>query len=202
MYSENSNTAATVEEEILLDSKVYFLNKSKSKYVIVGASTINFLPTIRIASTSSKQYVDLSTCEWFTLLNNKHMLVDRLDKASEKIINNNLKTIAVYMDTINNGVKVLKIKRDQGNQVVIGMQSMNMLWNLSKLINYRIQLLSNRCLQEYYRNLLHKLVGQSGNLLDHLHNLLDQRGQEENCLVIKELIYFKPDSVLHDINSL
>lgn len=57
----------TVKDERLLVNKIYFLNKSRTKYLVVGLSTsLQFQPVIQIHSMKSRHKVSFTEQEWLS----------------------------------------------------------------------------------------------------------------------------------------
>lgn len=155
----------TIKDEKLLVDKIYFLNKSRTKYLIVGLSPSVFQPVIKICSLKSKASIQFNEDQWLAFWNNEGVFANYLT------FQNTLPEVVwekekcYNLEKINNREVILKVTDiSSAGQIYIGKES---FWNLQQ-VRYSVDLL----LEEF------KML----NIAKHLDEFLQMLKNEDNCM--------------------
>ena len=128
----------TMKEGKLLFDKVYFLNKSRTKYLVVGLSPNHFKPVITINSLKSKASVQFNEAEWLSFWNNEGIFANYLTYQSTLPEAVWEKEKCYSLERINNREVILKVTDlSCAGELYIGKET---FWNLQQ-VRYSVNLL-------------------------------------------------------------
>ncbi|KAK9876867.1 hypothetical protein WA026_017368 [Henosepilachna vigintioctopunctata] len=193
----SSEAIPNVFEPYMLCSKVFFINKSKTKYVSVGLSH-QFKAVVRISGSSLKgHHIDFTTEDFRELLKSEEFLLRNLSKVSSqefKKINN----VTLFFITINN--KCILGVRNERSQIYIGRETLCELLSLQELINDYIEFLEYHGFEDFYAMITRTVTKLNGDVLANIKNLLEQSYKHLfNTAIFKELIKADPYTVVNDV---
>lgn len=186
----------TMKDEKLLNDKIYFLNKSRTKYVVVGLSPSVFQPVIKICSLKSSASVQFTEDEWLAFWNNEGIFANYLTYQNTSLEVVWEKEKCYSLQKINNAV-VLKIADVScAAEIYIGKES---FWNFQH-VRYSVNILleefkmSNvaKSLEEFQQ-----ILKNEGNCQGRAITVLEQRRKTLSFLAycaIMEYILFHPDA--------
>ncbi|KAF5284536.1 hypothetical protein FQA39_LY17009 [Lamprigera yunnana] len=124
-------------ETMLLNQTIYYLNKSKSKWISVGLYySFEFVSVMKIFRRS-KQYVRFKEEEWIQFreqrenINKYFQTFDTMWKPRQ--IGSKTLTFEMIEEK-----KILKIEDMSGNEVYFGWESMSEVWSLESVLRYRL----------------------------------------------------------------
>ncbi|KAF5294227.1 hypothetical protein FQA39_LY13475 [Lamprigera yunnana] len=126
-------------ETMLLNQTIYYLNKSKSKWISVGLYyPFEFASVVKIFGRS-KQYVIFKEEEWIQFheqrenINKYFQTFDTMWKPRQ--IGSKTLTFEMIEEK-----KILKIEDMSGNEVHLGWESVSEVWSLESVLRYRYRL--------------------------------------------------------------
>ncbi|KAF5289830.1 hypothetical protein FQA39_LY19431 [Lamprigera yunnana] len=126
-------------ETMLLNQTIYYLNKSKSKWISVGLYyPFEFASVVKIFGRS-KQYVIFKEEEWIQFheqrenINKYFQTFDTMWKPRQ--IGSKTLTFEMIVEK-----KILKIEDMSGNEVYLGWESVSEVWSLESVLRYRLSI--------------------------------------------------------------
>ncbi|KAF5281195.1 hypothetical protein FQA39_LY17835 [Lamprigera yunnana] len=135
-------------ETMLLNQTIYYLNKSKSKWISVGLYyPFEFASVVKIFGRS-KQYVIFKEEEWIQFheqrenINKYFQTFDTMWKPRQ--IGSKTLTFEMIEEK-----KILKIEDMSGNEVYLGWESVSEVWSLESVLRYRLSY-SSRLLKKMW----------------------------------------------------
>lgn len=193
----------SAEEPILVNKYVYYLNKSKSKFVLIGLSPSyqhrDLIPKVIIGGVKG-QWVDFELQEWFEFLDCRKEFDGYMSQA---VANHTLKRINNYslMFTEINKLNVLKIFKDE-TMVYLAQDTLQTLWDYSTIITQRMKTFVHQHFNEYYRDLLIRANDMQGDVLRNVEILMEQRFETDFNCCIEEMMKLCPGIVQHHSKNL
>lgn len=187
----------------LFNRTIYFLNKSRNKFVCVGFDpNINFSPVVKMAGMKN-QSVCFDENEWKELIQNQGIITNYFyDLAVQqwKPIKLNFKTIHFLAI---DGKKIIKIEDNDG-EVFLGWESISELWNLLSIILYRIDILKAQEFNVFYNAVLDGVSKAQGDVINNITDLVnamkDTKSENVNCFM--ELLNFQPERLKSAVDNL
>lgn len=164
-----SNKQPVRDEKLLLD-KIYFLNKSRTKYLVVGISPSVLRPVIKLCSMKSRASIQFSEDEWATFWSNEGIFANYL--TYQNVFKNLREKEKCYSaEKINDREVVLKIVDVScAGEVYIGKES---FWDLQH-VRYSVNLL----LEEF----------KALNIAKHIEEFMQLSNNESDCVAEQRLI--------------
>lgn len=188
-----------VKDEKLLTDKVYFLNKSRTKYLVVGLSVnLQFQPVIKICSMKSKRNVLFTKQEWVSFWTKEGIFANYLtfQNTFPEAMWENGKSYS--FEKIDQGV-VLKIADVScADEVYIGKESFWTLQEVRPLVNIVLDEFESFNFQKAFEDIFSKCEGTiSNNVGKVLFNLEHKKSTLPFLLyyTLKEVILNHPDSL-------
>lgn len=184
----------------LLNQSIYFLNKSKTKYICIGLSPhINFYPIVKVCGVKN-QCVLFDENEWDMLLENQGILLNYFHTTDTQWTPMKLGSKVISFQTVEYR-KILKIVDAGESEVYLGWESLTELWDLIPLIKYRLNVLGSQGFNEFYSNVINGIVDMPGdfktNITNILHPLKDTKSENVCCMM--EILQFAPEKIGVDI---
>ncbi|KAF5301625.1 hypothetical protein FQA39_LY10672 [Lamprigera yunnana] len=134
-------------ETMLLNQTIYYLNKSKSKWISIGLYyPFKFASVVKIFGRS-KQYVIFKEEEWIQFheqrenINKYFQTFDTMWKPRQ--IGSKTLTFEMIEEK-----KILKIEDMSGNEVYLGWEFVSEVWSLESVLRYRLSYSSERLYEE------------------------------------------------------
>jgi len=199
---------AAVSEEVInnqrggvLNQKIYFVNKSRSKFVSVGLyPNLSFLPVVKISSSNGGQSIILNEREWQELLENQGILINYF-LSDLQSGNQTLPLLSknIAFQTFN-GIKLIKIE-GEGCGVYLARKSMFELWDIVPLIQHKLDMLKRQQFVEFYYSVLRGILNIPGNMEDNVRNVISPLmvTNSENAYTMLEMLHFFIDRVEADV---
>lgn len=178
----------------LINSKVYYLNKSQSKYITVGLTLSDFKPSLLFGGNNCKT-IALSEEDWNSLLKYQDVITSYfyscnslLDPIEER---NFIVTFEKIKDT-----PVIRFKHND-YYIFLGSQSVYCLWQIIPVIEYRLDILRKQKFNTYFNVLVSNIENHQGNILDRVFSAVssNQNPNSENVSTMLELLHIYPEEL-------
>lgn len=183
----------------LINESIYYLNKSKSKWVSVGYSLEkNYQPVLKIGGHKNNQTVVLNEEQWLSLLQNQGNMFNFIHSKTfgwNPIMENGYQLHFVFIG-LN---RIIKISQDGGNEVFLAGETINDLISLQNLVKYRFDILKNQDFSKYYDVLLEGVSLKNGDILKNIYDVISEISNSANICCILELLQLYPDLVIEDV---
>ncbi|KAF5285972.1 hypothetical protein FQA39_LY16483 [Lamprigera yunnana] len=184
---------------MLLNQTIYYLNKSKSKWISVGLYyPFEFASVVKIFGRS-KQYVIFKEEEWIQFHEqrenmNKHF--QTFDTIWEpRQIGSKTLTFEMIKEK-----RLLKIKNMSGNEVYLGWESVSEVWSLELVFRYRLSYSSGSNFKYFYEDVIRAVAEMSGDVKINIYNIINRRSEKSDdvCCML-EILLFMPEKALFDV---
>lgn len=191
--------------------RCYALNRSETKFVSVGLNShLAFTPVVLIRSSQKNYWVLLREDEWAALLATENIIRYRLAelkttvkseyKSSShwQLINLGSTTVDCHMYE---GTPVVTLRTVDDGRVCLGEDSLQELWSLANLINYRIDILKSLEFGKWYNTLINGAAQSPQDFKRLFEETIAQVRvtNSENNLAILELLKYAPHIINCDI---
>lgn len=190
--------------EIVLCGRFFDLNKSKTKYLLVGWNPLkNFTPVVKVCSSRTNHGVSFSVNEWNSFCSQEKFFTDVL--ATESSFGNTIhdSTKNYCFENIN-GTLVLKIS-DNNGFVFIGKETLSTILDVKALVNLYLKQLVESDITYVYKAFLSFAVKDMKNVApESLKAVLEKKKMDYPTLVysgILEYLVFYPRQVIEDIGK-
>lgn len=194
-YNANSKPhlyPSTVDKKfIVLHETRYFLNPSRSKYISIGIYFKDncFNPCVCIGGVKFKNFVLLDDGDWGRFLTFKQQITSSMAnfENSESI---KLNSCTITFENFND-LTVLKLEDYFANSVYLANESLVGLWNLSEIIQYRLDVLKALNFDRYFKNILSTIPPYvHGNLVDNIYRKIQPANSplSENVCIALEFV--------------
>lgn len=184
------------DEPILLNQKIYNLNKSKSKTVAVGLSPkCSLKPVVKISGNKYKQCAIFDESEWENFLKNQGIITNYFivqDEFWQPIVGKKF-TIEFSMY---NKVKIVKIHTEKNLDVILAYESLCWLWELLPLITYKLDMLRKQQFDAYYKSVVNGNVFENYNPLSKVNTYTLTNSNNENVYSMMEMMHYFPDKII------
>ncbi|KAF5285973.1 hypothetical protein FQA39_LY16484 [Lamprigera yunnana] len=186
-------------ETILLNQTIYYLNKSKSKWISVGFYYLfEFASVVKIFGWS-KQYVIFKEEEWIQFheqrenMNKHFQTFDTIWKPRQ--IGSKTLTFEMIKEK-----RILKIKDMSGNEVYLGWESVSEVWSLELVFRYRLSYSSGSNFKYFYEDVIRAVAEMSGDVKINIYNIINRRSEKSDdvCCML-EILLFMPEKALFDV---
>lgn len=226
-----------IKSECRLINEIYY-NINRSYTISTGFSAARgYLPVVKIATVNNRKCISLTQFEWGLLVNHRNQIELHINSAAagaknnkcakinanETIANNN-KFITTYY-VIDNIIKIMcgwcVNKKDEYKPTItiersdiaieLNRSSINTLWKLLDVVNFRLNKLICLNISDCYNILLNDIVQNKGNfesvdeyasktLKDAAHRW--ENWTEEHTLIFLEILLFQNDKLKINVGSL
>lgn len=183
--SESESNGQNTEKK-LLNSKIYNLNNSLSKFVCVGMSVLDFAPRILIGGQNGFNII-LTDEQWKDLQKNQGLVLNYFYSSEAETYPLKIGDIMVYFENINQ-FPIIRIQKG-GSYVRLGKESVDKLFELEEIVEYRIQIIKKQEFQKYF-NLFYHYHQQSGDLSTFVYDVINpsQNPNSENVSTMLEML--------------
>ena len=180
----------------------YFLNNSKTKSISVGLTYDNssnlFTPSIWFGGSKVKNSIVLYEKDWINLLSYKNVINSSENENRNSIMLNSCK---ISFESFND-IRVLKLEDNYLNCIYLGEESVNGLWLISDVVQYRLNILQSLNFDSYFKNILVTTVSNINyNKLSDcvLRNIdsISTSSLSENVCIAKEFIAYHSSFLEH-----
>ncbi|KAF5280940.1 hypothetical protein FQA39_LY17920 [Lamprigera yunnana] len=186
-------------ETMLLNQTIYYLNKSKSKWISVGLYyPFEFASVVKIFERS-KQYVIFKEEEWIQFheqrenINKYFQTFDTMWKPRQ--IGSKTLTFEMIEEK-----KILKIEDMSGNEVYLGWESVSEVWSLESVLRYRLSYSSGSNFKYFYEDVIRAVAEMSGDVKINIFNIINRLSEKSDdvCCML-EVLLFMPEKALFDV---
>ncbi|KAF5278050.1 hypothetical protein FQA39_LY18404 [Lamprigera yunnana] len=166
-------------ETLLLNQTIYYLNKSKSKWISVGLYyPFEFASVVKIFGRS-KQYVIFKEEEWIQFheqrenINKYFQTFDTMWKPRQ--IGSKTLTFEMIIEK-----KILKIEDMSGNEVYFGWESVSEVWSLESVFRYRLSYSSGSNFKYLYEDVIRAVAEMSGDVKINIYNIINRLSEKSD----------------------
>ncbi|KAF5277679.1 hypothetical protein FQA39_LY18436 [Lamprigera yunnana] len=186
-------------ETMLLNQTIYYLNKSKSKWISVGLYyPFEFASVVKIFGRS-KQYVIFKEEEWILFheqrenINKYFQTFDTMWKPRQ------IGSKTLTFETIEEK-KILKIEDMSGNEVYLGWESVSEVWSLESVLRYRLSYFSGSNLKHFYEDVIRAVAEMSGDVKINVYNIINRLSEKSDdvCCMLEVLLFMR-EKALFDV---
>ncbi|KAF5289981.1 hypothetical protein FQA39_LY14916 [Lamprigera yunnana] len=186
-------------ETMLLNQTIYYLNKSKSKWISVRLYYLfEFASVVKIFGRS-KQYVIFKEEEWIQFheqrknINKYFQTFDTMWKPRQ--IGSKTLTFEMIEEK-----KILKIEDMSGNEVYLGWESVSEVWSLESVLRYRLSYSSGSNFKYFYEDVIRAVAEMSGDVKINIYNIINRLSEKSDdvCCML-EVLLFMPEKALFDV---
>ena len=215
MYSAYDYDARTIDPTLLnftlrneicnfvINSKTYYLNNSRSKFINIGLNidSSDFATCIELGTRGSGSII-LSEEDWSGLQQHQGIITGYFFSSGYFDIPLRFNNFSVYFEKIDD-INVIKIKHDNNNYIYLGSESVCKLWDFIPLIEYRLDMLKKQQFDKYYNTLKTDIGTQQGDLLTNVFNKIapKQNANNENISTLLELLIIYPHILEYKLKS-
>ncbi|KAF5287818.1 hypothetical protein FQA39_LY15679 [Lamprigera yunnana] len=196
----NINDLKTGDCETMLPNQtIYYLNKSKSKWISVGFyDPFEFASVVKIFGRS-KQYVLFKEEEWIQFheqrenINKYFQTFDTMWKPRQ------IGSKTLMFEMIEEK-KILKIEDMSGNEVYLGWESVSEVWSLESVLRYRLSYSSGSNFKYFYEDVIRAVAEMSGDVKINIYNIINRLSEKSDdvCCML-EVLLFMPEKALFDV---
>ncbi|KAF5287819.1 hypothetical protein FQA39_LY15680 [Lamprigera yunnana] len=179
----NINDLKTGDCETMLPNQtIYYLNKSKSKWISVGFYyPFEFASVVKIFGRS-KQYVIFKEEEWIQFheqrenINKYFQTFDTMWKPRQ--IGSKTLTFEMMEEK-----KILKIEDMSGNEVYLGWESVSQVWSLESVLRYRLSYSSGSNFKYFYEDVIRAVAEMSGDVKINIYNIINRLSEQSDDML-------------------
>lgn len=146
---------------VLLNASSYSLNKSWSKHVIVGLQTYAGFPIAIQIRGNKNDWIQFYETEWRTFLENQGVLTNYFYSNDVQWSPLNFGRKTIFFQKID-ATKVLRIQDCDGPEVYLGQESLEELWQLQKLLEFRVLTLKELNFETFYTSVIKRAAKEDG----------------------------------------
>lgn len=191
----------TKRSEILISESVYYINKSRSKWVSVGfLLERKYTPVIKLGGYKYNQHILFNEDQWISFLNNQGVMLSFIYSNSygwQPMQGDGYEIHFIFMGDS----RVIKITQDGGNELYLAGDTINELVNLVNLVKYRFDMLKFQEFSKYYNTIVSGVSLQNGDLIKNIYDVITPNPNSANVCCVLELLQFYPESVIEDVET-
>ncbi|KAF5284537.1 hypothetical protein FQA39_LY17010 [Lamprigera yunnana] len=171
-------------ETMLLNQTIYYLNKSKSKWISVGSYYPFEFASVMKIFRRSKQYVRFKEEEWIQFheqrenINKYFQTFDTMWKPRQ--IGSKTLTFEMIEEK-----KILKIEDMSGNEVYLCWESMSEVWSLESVLRYRLSYSSGSNFKYFYEDVIRAVAEMSGDVKINIYNINRLSEKSDDVLYVR-----------------
>lgn len=193
-----SPTVKKLQPPMLIKQTLYFLNKSKSKFVSIGlAQQLRFTPVVQLWGMKN-QGVWFSETEWKQLVENQGVLLNYFYATDTPWSPMKLGFKTIYFQTVEQK-RVIKIEDMCETEIYLGWESLLEFVELIPLIDNQLKMISNHQFRNYYNDMLNKIVIMTGDCMVNIKKELQSAKECANTYAMMELLHFHPEKIAVDL---
>jgi hypothetical protein len=200
---KNTTEFSKKRSGVLINESVYYLTKSKSKWVSVGFSLERkYNPVIKLGGNKNNQQVVFNEDQWISFLNNQGSMLNYIHSNSfgwNPMQGNGYEIHFVFVgDT-----RIIKITQCGENEIFLAGDTINEIANLADLVNYRFGILKNQEFSKYFNLLISGVASTNGDLIKNIYNIISplQPPHTSNICCVLELLNIHQDIIIEDVET-
>ena len=187
----------------LINESIYYLNKSKSKWVSVGLSVERkYDPIIKLGGCKNNQNVIFNEDQWISFLNNQGIMLSFIYSNGFGWQPMQGKGFEIHFVFINES-RIIKITQGDANEVFLAGDTINELVSLTNLIKYRFDMLKSQEFSIYYNIIFSGISIRNGDLLKNVYDVISPltNTNSVNVCCVLELLNFYPECIIEDVET-
>lgn len=174
----------------LLGERRFSLNKSKSKFVVIGLSGDDFEPCIQISGTKGDE-VAFNESEWKLFLDQQGIISNYFysnDAFDE--LNTDSFRLEFKVFTFSKAMQIIK----NGSSVYLACETVSALWNFLPLIEYRCDILKKQQFRSYF-HIIQKAFQSTQDPVSSVFKFLEpeENKNSENVSMVMEFLLSEPE---------
>ncbi|KAF5276324.1 hypothetical protein FQA39_LY18595 [Lamprigera yunnana] len=184
---------------MLLNQKMYYLNKSKSKWISVGLyHPFEFASVVKIIRRS-KQYVIFKEEEWIQFCEQRENINKYFQTCDMMWKPRQISSKTLTFEMIEEK-KILRIEDVCGNEVYLGWESVSEVWSLQTVLSYRLSYSSGSNFKHFYDDVIRAVAEMSGDVKINIYNIVNRLSEKSDdvCCML-EILLFMPEKALFDV---
>lgn len=182
----------------VLSQHVYYLNKSRTKWVVVGlAPDLHFEPILAIAG-AKKQNIVMKANQWKHFLGHQNHLTDMFMENNGDTYTFKIGDVSVNFERVERHRKVLKLSRGGGEEIFLAYETLKELWKLAEILTERLEILREKNYGKYYDELVNYIVNLEGDIMDRCMKFFNGV-INENAIITKELMLYDGMKMKRDV---
>ena len=187
----------------LINERVYYLNKSKSKWISIGFSLERqYKPVLKLGGYKNNQNVIFNEDQWISFLNNQGIMQNFIYSNNlgwQPVQGNGYEINFVFIGDS----RIIKISQYGGNEVFLAGETLKELANLTNLTKYRFDILKSQEFSVYYNILVSGVAPKSGDLIKNIYDIISPLSNPNsvNVCCVLELLNFYPYCVIEDVET-
>lgn len=194
-FGGDLNNKMISSEEKLLNNKMYGLNKSLSKFICVGISVKDFQPKVEFGSSKGFKII-FNEEEWNLFLEHQGVMANYLTFGNSEYTPINMENLTIYFEKFKDS-RVIKLQKYNSDYLYFEKNTMDCLWEIQELINYRIQIIKYQEFEKYFNIFQNSvninknfngLVSDIYDILNPIHNI-----NSENVSTMLEMLIQYPN---------
>lgn len=187
----------TMKSINVLSQQVYYLNKSRTKWVVVGlAPDLHFEPILTIAG-AKKQNIAMKANQWKHFLGYQNYLTEMFMGNKGDTYTLKIGDVSVNFERVEKHKKVLKMSRG-GEEIFLAYETLKELWKLAEILTDRLEILREKNYCKYYDDMINCIVNLEGDITDRISKFFNGV-INENAIVTKELMLFDGIKMKRDV---
>lgn len=185
---------------VLLNSRSYPLNKSRSKFVAVGLYCYqSFAPTVLIYGQKN-DWILLNETEWKTFVENEYVISNYFSSGACQPSPVKLSGLKRICFDVVGGRKVVILQDKCGSEVYLGIESLVECWELLSLLEYKMELLRSLEFEKFYSKLIEGVWELPGDFKTNIENVLYTLNiKSDNVVCMRELLKYGSETIRCDI---
>lgn len=185
---------------ILLNHRVYPLNKSRSKFATVGLRAYGwFSPVVQLCGLK-KDWIIFDEPEWKVFVGNKSA-IDKYYEANELIpppINLSCNKRILFQSVNSN--KVIIVQDNSGGELWLGAETLKELWTILNIVEYNLEIQKSLEFHTFYDKIIKGIASMVGNYKENIVSVLDNLiVASENKVCMMEMLKFSEEIIKCDI---
>lgn len=202
-FKNNESETSVNQCENLLNSKIFYLNNSASKFVSVGLSLRDFTPRVIIGGQKGFK-IFFNENEWSQLLSNQGIISNYFYSTNTYPETQPLKisNFTIYFERTKQ-CPMIRIQSFEGRYIYLGKESVDKLIELEELVYYRIQLIVSQEFEKYFNTFSHLKFCQSDDFFSNVYNVISptQNQNSENVSTMMELLIQHPKELENKVKN-
>jgi hypothetical protein len=199
--SDKVRSESIKKREDLLNSKIYFLNKSSTKFVTVGISIDDFSPKIHISGQNGYK-ISINEDEWKSLVKYEGVISNYFYSFTSNFSPIKLGNISIYFENYNE-IPILKIQKNGEYYVLLSTSSVFKLFEIKDIIDYRLQVFKKQDFVKYFNTFQQGLGLCNEDLLSTVQNVLNykENTNSENVSTMMEFLFLYPNELEYKFSN-
>lgn len=183
----------------LLGERIFFLNKSRSKWVCTGLSIdSNFEPVVKIGGVK-KQCIAFYEQEWELFMAESVNIKGYFEYCRGIFPMRDLQDIKLSSECFDGVTRILKIER-AGDCVFLSFEGLSELLRMKKVVSTRVALLKSLKFHDFYKSMVIYLSKTAGDLSNEVEKMFEGIPTESTALTT-ELLTYGFQKMYSDVNA-